>query len=180
MSSIALTVWGHFSAFFTGTGRQAHTQRHTYTHMYIYSTHLHNDTHPDSVFDVNSSGRRVQSTTPPVFLSLSSSLFSFVFNCFTSCDTSMACHATLCSHTHTQTHIMLCICVRGEPLKHAHIVTHIHVDFFLSLSLSLSLFLFHSLAAHTYKPSSLNSSFFTVSCPCLLSGLVCVTVSAYG
>ena len=147
------------------------------------STQLHTHTQTQC-FDVNSSGRGVQSTTPPVFPPPSSSLFSSVFHCFPSCDTFNGMsrnpalslphrhtHTRTHTHTHTHTHIhtqtmpcsqpRLSTFVRGEPLKHAHIHTHIHAhSCLISLVLSLSL---HTHIHHLSSPP------FTISCPPRLS-----------
>ena len=144
---------GHFSPFFTGTGRHTHT--YTHTHAYTYSAHLHTCTHDyththththtqTQCFDVNSSGRGVQSTTPPVFPPPSSSLFSSVFHCFPSCDTfnGMSRNPALSlphrhTHTHTHTHRPCRALSQGSAplsgenhlstLMYTHIFTHIHV-----------------------------------------------------
>lgn len=139
---------------------------------------LHTQTHTHTLcFDVNSSRRGVQSTTPPVFLLLPPSFFPLVFHCFPPCDTfsGMSRNPVLKHthiHTHSHIHIMpcsqpkLCTFVRGEQLKHAHLHTHIHAHSCLNFSLSLSL------RAHTNTRTSLHHLSrlpFTISCPPRLS-----------
>lgn len=148
VSSIALTVWGtlvHSSPAPGGT----HTQRDQ-LNTHSYSTHMHTcaqlHTHTHTLcFDVNSSRRGVQSTTPPVS---PPPFFPLVFHCLPPCDTfsGMSRNPVLKHthiHTHSHIHIMpcsqskLCTFVRGEQLKHAHLHTHIHAHSCLNFSLSL-------------------------------------------
>lgn len=99
---------GHFSPFFTGTGRHAspHTRRHTQyppAHMHACTA---TPTHTQC-FDVNASRRGVQSTAPPPCLSPYPPLFfpsSFIASLPVTFLT--ACHATLCSCTRTH-HVVL-------------------------------------------------------------------------
>ena len=171
---------GHLSPFFSGTG--GHRHRHTHTHhtaAHMYAQlHTHTHTHTQiQCFDVNSSGRGVQSATPPDFPPL---YLPPVFHRFPPCDTfngmsrnPVLTHTCVCAHTHTHAPCRA-PSQRSAPLSgENHLGTLIFTHIFTFMS-DFSLF---SPLLCTHKSSPLKPSSFHHLVPapplCVSSGLVC-------